>query len=105
MAEVRVSSEVERRHDSVSFCPVQFAFCTNWSYQGWPRDMSPTGIGAPDCINAPWNRSPAFPSYASICKLAEMAPADSPQRIMRELFPPKELMYFLTQPRAARSAR
>jgi hypothetical protein len=34
-----------------------------------------------------------------------MAPADSPQRIMRELFPPKEPMYFLTQPRAARSAR
>ena len=44
-----------------------------------PFVISPTGIGDPDCINAARNNPSLFPSFATICRAAETAPADSPQ--------------------------
>lgn len=43
-----------------------------------PPVILPTGIGAPDCINTPLKRLALFPPYASICREAEIAPADWP---------------------------
>jgi hypothetical protein len=44
----------------------------------WPFSTDPTGIGAPDLMNALRNSPSLSPPFASMCIDAEMAPEDSP---------------------------
>ena len=87
--------------------------------------MEPTGIGEPDCMNAPRKRPSESPPFVTSCSATEIAPALSPQlprthvRIERSSeggqsgrathivtlvgSPPNAEMYFWTQRSARRS--
>ena len=62
-------------------CIVRSCFRASAKVRTWPSRIWPTGMTAPDCMNAEWNKSSLFWPLSGpiICSATEMEPADCPQ--------------------------
>lgn len=94
-----------RRQSRVASAPVQPTKPATRSNSFCPLRMDPTAMGAPEREKSPRKSPSEFPPLLTSCKLALMAPADSPKRLTFDLSPPKRWMLELIQRRAARSVQ